>query len=1053
MNFKKINSIVGWAVCIVATTVYLLTMERTASFWDCGEFISSAYKLEVGHPPGAPFFMLMGRIFTMFAGGNAGLVAIMVNTFSALCSGFTILLLFWTVTHLGRKIISAKPENFTPVQTISVIGSGVVGALAYTFSDTFWFSAVEAEVYACSSLFTALVFWAVLRWEDESEQRYANRWLILIAYLMGLSIGVHLLNLLAIPAIGLVIYHRKYHKKINPKGAIYALVISALVLLVILYGIIPGVVQIGVWFELLFVKNMDFPMHTGLIIYVILLVGGIVFGLWYSLQHKKQILNTVLLAVSVIIIGYCSYAAIVIRSAANPPMDQNNPQNLLNLQYYLNREQYGDRPLFKGPYFNSQAIDYADGKMMYAVKEVEVDDGKGGKKKKKEYVEIGAKTVYTYKEGHTTIFPRMYSREPSHISAYKEWSNIPEQSSDKLPTFGQNLRYFFNYQLGWMYMRYFMWNFVGRQNDIQGHGNPINGNWISGIKIFDEARLGPQDLPDSMKNKGRNTYFFLPFLLGLAGMAFQFQRNRPDFWVTGMLFFMTGIAIVMYLNQYPYQPRERDYAYAGSFYAFAIWIGLGVMAVIETIPEKMRNQYLTLIASVLLLLLVPGIMAKENWDDHDRSRRYTTRDLAFNYLNSCEPNAIIFTNGDNDTFPLWYAQEVEGKRNDIRVCNLSYLAADWYIEQMQRTAYESKPLPISFNKNQYIQGTRDQLRVNDEFNKEYIELKQVMDFVKSDNLGSKGIMTRDGFTWAGKINNNEFPLSHYAEYLEDFFPAKNLKISVNKEKILANGTVPMKDSSKIVDDIRWTLKGEGSGRNETIYKNSMMVLEILANNNWERPVYFATTVGPENLLNLQEYLQTDGMAERFLPLKASETGGIDVDILYDNMMNKFVWGNISDPKVYLCETNLRLISILRRNFGQLANALVDANKLDSAVMVLDRAYEVIPTHQLALSYIDIGLLEGYYSAGANEKGRTLAEAMFQTVSEEIDYLLSFPKRFKNSVSGELRYKELMLYYMCNITRKYDRELNEKYVKFWNHSFPSQPMDMMYQEDIFEIDDL
>ncbi len=1004
MDFKKINSITGWIVFIVASAVYLLTIEPTASFWDCGEFISTAYKLEVGHPPGAPFFMLIAHIFTLFAGGNVELVAKMVNIFSALCSGFTILLLFWTITHLGRKITGVEMGNFTPVQTISIIGSGVVGALAYTFSDTFWFSAVEGEVYACSSLFTALVFWAVLRWEDEADQRYATRWLVLIAYLMGLSIGVHLLNLLAIPAIGLVYYHRKF--PVTTKGTIYALLISAGILLVILYGIVPGVIQIAVWFEMIFVMKMGLPINTGLYIYVILLVGGIVYGLYYSLKNKKVVLNTTLLLVTVIVIGYGSYAALIIRSAAEPPMDQNNPQNLFNLQYYLNREQYGDRPLFFGPYYNSQPVDYKEGKTLYA-------------KKGDQYVEIGQKTDYVYKEGSTTIFPRMYSREPAHVEAYKEWANIPaKQSPEKLPTFGQNLRFFFSYQLGFMYGRYFMWNFVGRQNDIQGHGAPLNGNWISGIKALDEARLGPQDLPGSLHNRGRNTYFFLPLILGIVGMVFQYQRNRPNFWVTMMLFFMTGIAIVIYLNQTPYQPRERDYAYAGSFYAFAIWIGLGVMAIIDAIPERMRSKYLAVVISLALLLLVPGIMAKENWDDHDRSGRYTARDFAYNYLVSCEPNSIIFTNGDNDTFPLWYAQEVEGVGTDIRVVNLSYLAADWYIEQMSRAAYGSKPLPFSLKPEQYMSGTRDVLYIQDLFNGQYIELKQAMDFVRSEDPKTKGIKSMDGILWSGKLGN-DYRESSTSE-IADFLPAKNLKITVDKEKVLANGTVALADSAKIVPEIKWTITGEKGGRTtQYLYKNSMMVLDILANNNWERPVYFAVTVTPENFLNLTNYFQMDGLAYRFVPIETKdesrygETGRVDADKLYDKMMNKFRWGNISDPHVYLDETNLRLISHFRSNFARLADALTLEGKRDSAVQVLDRAYEVIPTYKLPLNYQDVLFVEQYYAAGAIDKGNALAEKLFANAKEELSYYLSFPNELYKALDRERQYR---MYTMDSLNR-------------------------------------
>jgi hypothetical protein len=1032
MNFKKINSITGWAVFAIASVVYLFTIEPTTSFWDCGEFISSAYKLEVGHPPGAPFFMLVARIFTLFAGNDVKLVAKMVNIFSALCSSFTILLLFWTITHLGRKLVGRLIAEFTPVQTISIIGSGVVGALAYTFSDTFWFSAVEGEVYAFSSLFTALVFWAVLKWEDEADRRYAARWLILIAYLMGLSIGVHLLNLLAIPAIGLVYYHRKY--PVTLKGTLTALLISAGILLVILYGIIPGIVQLAVWFELRFVKDMGLPMNTGIIIYAGLLIGGIVFGLVYSLRMKKVMLNNVLLFAAVIIIGYCSYAATVIRSAAELPMDQNNPQNIFNLQAYLNREQYGDRPLFTGPYYNSPIVDIKNKGMQY----VKFED---------KYVEVGEKFEYVYKDGSTTIFPRMFSRDQSgHISAYKEWAGIPaSQSSNKTPTFGQNLKFFFSYQLGFMYFRYFLWNFAGRQNDIQGHGNVLHGNWISGITPLDEARLGPQDLPETMQNKGRNAYYFLPLILGIIGMVYQFQRNRPDFWVIMLLFFMTGIAIVVYLNQTPYQPRERDYAYAGSFYAFAVWIGLGVMAAIEAIPDKFRSKYIAVVISLALLMLVPGIMATENWDDHDRSGRYTTRDFAHNYLESCDENALIFTNGDNDTFPLWYAQEVEGIRTDIRVVNLSYLAADWYIEQMARKAYGSDVLPFSLTPLQYLKGTRDHLYIHDEVDGKYYDLKTVMKFIANDNISTKGIMTADGFMTARKIGSRANGMN-----LSDYVPARNLKIPVDKDKVLSNGTVALKDSALIVPEVRWTLNDERGDPLESIFKNSMMVLDVLANNDWERPVYFAITVPRDSYLNLSEYFQLDGLANRIVPVKASESGGIDTDKLYDKLMNVFLWGNIEDPKVYLDETNVRLLTHFRSNFGRLAGALIDEGKKDSAIMVLDRAFETIPTFQLPLNYADIPLLENYYIAGAIDKGNALANEIFLAVKDELEYLLSFPRVYINSFGYELQVRQSTLWNLCNIAlTSRQSDLFETFRTQWDTMFPEQKWNMMFPSEIME----
>ncbi|MDR1864996.1 MAG: DUF2723 domain-containing protein [Bacteroidales bacterium] len=1006
MNFKKLNSITGWLVFAIASAVYLLTMEPTASFWDCGEFISTAYRLEVGHPPGAPLFMLVGRIFTLFAGGNTELVAQTINTFSALCSAFTILLLFWSITHLGRKLAGKGAEELTPAETVSVIASGVVGALAYTFSDTFWFSAVEGEVYAFSSLFTALVFWAILRWEDEADQRCAARWLVLIAYLMGLSIGVHLLNLLAIPAIGLVYYHRKY--TVTARGTVYALLISAAILLVILYGIVPGVVQIAVWFELALVNYVGLPMNTGICVYSVLLVGGILFGFYYSFRHKKVILNSALLFVTVIIIGYGSYAALIIRSSIEPPMDQNNPQNLFNLQYYLNREQYGDRPLVSGPYYNSQPVNIKEGKTLYA-------------KKGDRYIEIGKKTEYVYREGSTTVFPRMFSREPAHVNAYKQWAGIPSgQAENRIPTFGQNLRFFFSYQLGYMYLRYFMWNFAGRQNDIQGHGDPLHGNWISGITSLDEDRLGPQDVPETLRNRGRNAYYFLPLILGIIGLAFQYRRDRNNFMAVLMLFVMTGIAIVIYLNQTPFQPRERDYAYAGSFYAFAIWIGLGVFGLIRAVPEKMRNSASAAAVAALLLLLVPGVMAKENWDDHDRSGRYTARDFAHNYLASCDPNAIIFTNGDNDTFPLWYAQEVEGMGSDIRVVNLSYLAADWYIEQMTRKAYDSDPLPFSLKPEQYISGTRDVLYINDMFGGQHIELKEAMDVVGSEDVGNKGVMTENGLIWSGKMSS-EYRKRIQSDHWENFLPAKNFKITVDRKKVLSSGTVQPKDSALIVPEIRWSIKGEKSGGNsERIYKNSMMTLDILANNNWERPVYFAITVSSENYLNLSDYFQMDGLAYRFVPIKTpstryGEVGRIDADKLYDKMMNRFRWGNVSDSSVYLDEVNIRLLSHFRNNFARLAGKLTLEGKKDSAVRALDRAFEVIPAYQLPLNYIDVPFVEGYYRAGAIDKGNGLAREMFDVARKELGYYNSFPAKFKNS--GELSHEQdLRLYIMNTLVR-------------------------------------
>ncbi|HJX71554.1 MAG TPA: DUF2723 domain-containing protein, partial [Bacteroidales bacterium] len=711
-RFTLINNLTGWLIFLVSSYVYLSTIESTASFWDCGEFIAAGYKFEVGHPPGAPVFMLLTRLASLFAGNDTSKVAVMVNALSGLASSFTILFLFWTITHLARKIV-ARDEEFTTGRIIAIIGSGVVGAMAYTFSDTFWFSAVEGEVYATSSLFTAVVFWAILKWENISHQPFANRWIILIAYLMGLSIGIHLLNLLAIPAIVLV-YYFKYNE-ISTRGIIKALLVSVLILGSVMYIIIPGFVKIPSIFELLFVNNFGLPYWSGVFFYLILLTILISWSIHYTHRNKKVILNTIMITLAAILIGYSSYAIIVIRSQANPPMDQNNPENLFALLSYLNREQYGDRPLLHGQYFNAQPESVKEEKAVYTPI-------------KDKYVITNHRIKYVYDKKYTTLFPRMWSSDPEHVNAYMSWARIEEkdiyeaQSDEngnlsrdnqgnivydrskpkRSPSFAKNLKFLFRYQIVHMYLRYFMWNFAGRQNDIQAHFDDeiTKGNWISGIKFIDEARLGNKDdLPRSfLNNKAYNKYYLLPLLLGLIGLIYQFRKRQDDFWIVLALFVMTGIAIVFYLNQNPIQPRERDYAYAGSFYAFAVWIGLGMLAFYDIFNRYLPQSASALIAGILCFVGVPFIMGKENWDDHNRSGRYMARDFAYNYLNSCAPNAILFTNGDNDTFPLWYAQEVEGIRTDVRVINLSYLGADWYIEQMHRKVYDSDPVPFTLTK-------------------------------------------------------------------------------------------------------------------------------------------------------------------------------------------------------------------------------------------------------------------------------------------------------------------------------------------------------------------
>ncbi|MFO7827648.1 MAG: DUF2723 domain-containing protein [Bacteroidales bacterium] len=1010
-NFKTINRISGWVIFLIAAIVYLLTIEPTTSFWDCGEFIASAYKLEVGHPPGAPIFMIVARFFSLFAGGDVTNVAKMVNAMSGLASAFTILFLFWSITHLARKMF-ADPENLKPAQLIAVIGSGAVGALAYTFSDTFWFSAVEGEVYAMSSLFTAFVFWAILKWENIAHEKYANRWLILIAYLMGLSIGVHLLNLLAIPAIVFVFYYKKYN--VTRAGIIKAFVVSMIILGTIMYVIIPGIVKVASWFDLLFVNGFGLPFKSGVIFYIALLLGLIVWGLYYTSKKKKVVLNTIILAITVIVIGYSSFAMIVIRSIANPPMDENNPETVFNLLNYINREQYGSRPLFKGQYYNAPIVD-SESPYTYRQK-----DGK--------YVKsYSLNDKYEYDERFTTIFPRMYSPQPNHIEEYKKWANIEgkkvtvnnhqgESEIRYVPTFGENLTFFFRYQLGHMYWRYFMWNFSGRQNDIQGHGELLNGNWISGIKFIDNKLIGPQDnLPDSIKDhKARNTYYMLPLLLGLIGFFFHLRRHFNDFIVVLLLFVFTGIAIVVYLNQYPLQPRERDYAYAGSFYAFSIWIGLGVLGIYNFFSKRANAVFSAVLASMLSLVFVPGIMAKENWDDHDRSNRYMARDFAHNYLNSCEPNAVLFTHGDNDTFPLWYAQEVEGIRTDVRIINLSLLNTHWYIDQMKHKAYESEPVPFGMEHEEYLNGIRDVIYINNRIN-DYVEVDRAVDFLKDDDRRTRL-----------QVGQNEWI---------DYLPTNKLIVPVDSAKVVENGTVKPENADKIVPEIRFTID------QQRIVKSEMMILDLLANNNWERPIYFVSTSGEGNL-GLDDYLQLEGFAYRLVPIKTPskghlETGRIDSDIMYKKLMEEFKWGNMNDPDIWMDHTTTRTISVIKiRNlFNRLAQQLLNENKKDSALAVLDKGCELTPKSNISYDLFTLDMIETYYLAGAQEKADSLVRDFMAITNQELNYYFSLPAKFAQSLDYEQRLSIHYLQQMADFAKRYgDPELAKKIENDLNNSF-------------------
>ncbi len=1030
-QYKLLNNVLGWVVFAISAITYILTLEPTASFWDCGEFIASGYKLEVGHPPGNPIFMLTARFFANFASSPSE-VAYMVNLMSGLLSAATILLLFWTITRLAQKIVLRNDETTDTIslgQMITILGCGLVGSLAYAWSDTFWFSAVEGEVYAYSSFCTALVFWLILKWESVADEPHANRYIILIAYIMGVSIAVHLLNLLCIPAIVLVYYYRKY-KNINLKGSIVALLLSFLLIALLLYGLVPGLVKVAGWFELFFVNSLHLPYNSGVIFYFALIVGVITWAIYetYARKSDKRIkisffasvvlmgilfigdgytlgiiltlalaiylytrkkvavvtFNTILISLFVIFVGYSSYALILIRSTANTPMDQNSPEDIFSLGSYLNREQYGDRPLFYGQTFVADVARDASGNA-----QTKVGKTLWGKKVKTqedeqdEYVEIGHKFQYVYQPELCMLFPRMYSQTANHVQAYKEWSDFKGHNvkvngrTVKKPTFVENLRFFFDYQLNYMYWRYFLWNFAGRQNDIQGHGEVQNGNWISGFNFIDKHMVGDQtNLPQKMKNNaGHNVFYMLPLLLGLIGLFYQAYAGKKgieSFWVTFFLFFMTGIAIVIYLNQTPYQPRERDYAYAGSFYAFTIWIGLGVAGIYRGLnhlfnktQDDKKNTIIAALAS-LLCLCVPLQMVSQTWDDHDRSGRYICRDFGMNYLSSVDENGIIFTNGDNDTFPLWYAQEVEGYRTDVRVCNLSYLQTDWYIDQMKRPAYESQALPISPAPIVYAHSKRDYAYLLPQ-NTDTITMTDALEYLYSDEDYTK----RTDF-YHGKIN---------------YMPTnKNntLFIPVDSAAVVNSGTIPAEWGHAIVDRItpKW---GEKSG----LYMTNVASLDIINTNaqqGWKRPIYFAVTVGSDSYLGLEEYFSRTGLAYQVVPL-SNHNNGVNTEKMYDNVMNKFRWGGIDkatpDKPLYLDENTRRMCITLRLGVSELAVQLIEEGKDDKALDVLNLITEKIPSWQVPHDLSSFDIARAYLELNEIEKGETIMKEIFDNTRETV----------------------------------------------------------------------
>lgn len=998
-KYSLINNVLGWVVFLIATTVYLITAEPTVPWWDCGEYTATADKLQVGHPPGAPTFQLIGSLFSIFAGSDTSLVAYAMNAMSAICSGFTILFLFWTITMLAKKLVKNK-EEMTLGQMIAIFASGVVGSLAYTFSDTFWYSAVESEVYAMSSCFTAISFWAILKWEAEADDKHNLRWLILIAFLIGISIGVHLLNLLAIPAITYVFYFKKYPnvEKNKKRNFILVGIISMLLVAIILYFIVPYIVIFAGKFEIFFTNSIGLPFNTGTIVYFALLIGLLVWGVWYSIKKQKVILNTALLSVLFILIGYTTFFVLVIRSNANTPINENAPKDATALLTYLNREQYGYTPLFHGQYYNAMVVDQQESSSKY------IKDKESGK-----YIEVKQRGKLVYESDKTTIFPRMWSNDESrnHPTYYKMWAGIDE-NSDRKPTFAENLTYFFRYQVNHMYWRYFMWNFAGRQNDIQSHGlnlsgnEPTNvsngtkdllhGNWITGIDFIDELRLGPQDnLPvDLANNAGKNKLFCLPLLLGLAGLIFHIKKSPKDSFVVFLLFFMTGLAIVLYLNQPPAQPRERDYAYAGSFYAFTIWIGLGVYALYEWTRKikQLSEVARASIIGVVCLLAVPVLMASEEWDDHDRSGRYMAREFARNYLESCEKDAILITFGDNDTFPLWYAQEVEGIRTDVRVLNYTLSGMHWYVEQLYNKVYQSDKLPFTLDKKYY--GLDLDVSLITPSDEPYREITSVLNELKTN----PNTTTYDNNGDSVKV-----------------LPTNNFYISFNKAKAAAQGIYPKEMVDQEEGRVEFSINIPQEYRYEQLIRNELMLLDILGTNHFERPIY---VMNPRYLAkvfpNIQQYIKQEGIVFRIMPYQTN--GGFDMDKTYNLFTGKFSWGGVNQEGVYLEEAvSVNNSKNMRGNFSILANHLVESGQKQKAINVLDKAVKEFPNEKLQFDRYDIALAEVYLKAGEIKKGQDVLNKIISYYVSYVKYLEQFKGKKAKSVEGE---KLLSIYVLAEL---------------------------------------
>jgi hypothetical protein len=1019
MNYKKLNNIFGWVAFIIATVTYILTLEPSSSFWDCGEFIACIYRLQVAHQPGAPLFTIIGKVFTLLSMGDNTKVAYWANMASALASGATIMFLFWTITALAKKLLVKTQEHLNVTNLILIIGSGLVGALAYAWSDTFWFSAVESEVYAQSSLCTAVVFWAILKWDAHADEPHADRWIVFIAYVMGLSIGIHLLNLLVIPAIGLVIYFRRV-KNVTTKGTLLTFLASVVALAFVLWGVIQYTVKGAAFSDLLFVNTLGMGFGSGAVVFFILLIITIVAGIYYTInpvkpaiilaavcfvlilgisggiigliisvavlalleyvvkiREKRFALNSFLICLLFILFGYSSFVMIVVRAKANPNLNNSDPENAFALNGYLNRDQYGDTPLLYGQFFDSEATAQTEGANIY----------RRGQTK----YEVAGKKLNTVYD-RNTLFPRMFSDKAGHPDFYREWTGLGESEH---PTFGSNISFFAKWQINQMYTRYFLWNFAGRANDLDGQSlnSGADGEWISGWNFN-------KPLPYSVtESKSYNRLFFLPLIIGLFGAVFHFARNQREAGVVAILFVCTGLAIVLYLNQDPLQPRERDYAYAGSFYAFAIWIGLGVIGIADMLSKKLNAKVSAIIATVVCLLAAPLLMANQEWDDHDRSTKLTPHDMAYNYLNSCAPNAILFTYGDNDTYPLWYIQEVENVRPDVRIVNLSLLGTDWYIRGMKNKMNESEPLPISMTNDKFKPGVRDVIYFNDQKIPEPTELKDVFDFITSDK---KEAMV--------EYNNGD---------VANYLPTNKFKLTVNADNVVKTGSVAAADKDKITPEMDWTFSGR------YVTKDVLAMMDILSHNDWKRPIYFSVTVPNSNMIGLDKYMYNEGFAYRLLPLKpdtavgpleASNTGK-----MYENMMTKYKWGNMKNASYLDHESMTMFYPLITRLYSTLADDLAKAGKPDSARKVLKKYDEVMPTtiNSLEIAVRKYYMIENAYRLNDIPLGNKLANLVDDYVNNQLNYSYALIQKGETNLENrDLQYSMQILGGLVEFSKQY-----------------------------------